>query len=242
MTDEVTDRPAAEQQSARRFGLGTALGRGLRGPLGGRERRAVTRALQDERRRVAAEVHDLVMQDLSLALANARTLADDLAGTARARLVVSAGERALAGARAVLSGLSEPEAQAPIASAIEASVQAAARGTRLTFDADGVPGSARPDRQTREALVHVAREAVTNASKHAGANAIEVSLQYDGSWKPSGRWRLTVRDEGAGFDSAAREGNGFGLRSMRAQVQALGGVLRVRSAAEEGTTVEAVLP
>jgi signal transduction histidine kinase len=236
MTDEVTDRAAAARQSARRLGLGTALGRGLRGPLGVRERRAVTRALQDERRRVAAEVHDLVMQDLSLALANARTLADDLAGTARARLVVSAGERALAGARAVVSGLSEPEAQAPIASAIEASVQAAARGTRLRFDAGGVPGSAQADRRTREALVHVAREAVTNASKHAGASAIEVSLQYDGSW------RLTVRDEGAGFDSSAHDGNGFGLRSMRAQVQALGGVLHVRSAAEEGTTVEAVLP
>ncbi len=242
MTSEVRDRPVAEQsgnrpaaeQSARWLALGAALARGLLNPLGERQRRAVALALEQERRRVAAEVHDLVMQDLSLALANARTLAEDLAGTARASLVVSAGERALAGARLVVSGLTEP-AHEPIARAIEASVQAAARGARLTFDAEGVPGSARPDRQTHEALVHVAREAVTNASKHAGANAIEVSLQYDGSW------RLIVRDEGAGFDSA-RTGNGFGLRSMRAHVHALGGVLHVRSATEEGTTVEAVLP
>lgn len=234
---------------------------GLRNPVVERERRAVARALEQERRRVAAEVHDLVMQDLSLALANARTLAEDLAGTARADLVVSAGERALAGARLVVGGLTEPDGRAtqstwgtrstwgrdhrrpivpvgegePIARAVEASVQAAARGARLSFNADGVPGSAQVDRQTREALVHVAREAVTNATKHAGAHAIEVSLQYDGSW------RLTVHNEGAGFDSADTA-NGFGLRSMEAHVQALGGSLRVRSAVEEGTTVEAVLP
>jgi signal transduction histidine kinase len=206
---------------------------GLRNPVTKRERRAVARALEQERRRVAADVHDLVMQDLALALANARTLEQDLAGTSRASLVVSAGERALAGARAVVGGLTEPEHE-PISRTIEASVQAAARGAPLRFDANGVPGSARADRQTRAALMHVAREAVTNATKHAGANAIEVSLQYDGNW------RLTVRDEGTGFQRTHR-GNGFGLRSMRAHVHALGGSLQVRSA-EEGTTVEAVLP
>jgi signal transduction histidine kinase len=72
------------------------------------------------------------------------------------------------------------------------------------------------------------------ASKHAAPNAIEVTLEYNG------RWRLTVRDEGAGFD-AARAGNGFGLHSMRAHAHALGGVLNLTSAAD-GTTVEAVLP
>jgi signal transduction histidine kinase len=248
MTNRVGNWPAAEHP-VRWLALGAVFAGGLlsalaAGPLSAvaarkrraaaRERQAITRALEQERRRVAAEVHDLVMQDLSLALANARSLADDPAETARASLVVSAGERALAGARVVVSSLTEPDCE-PIARAIEASVQAAARGARLKFDAGGVPGSAWPDRQTRAALVHVAREAVTNASKHAGTSAIEVSVQYDGSW------RLTVRDEGAGFDSA-RTGNGFGLRSMRAHVQALGGSLHVRSANAEGTTVEAVLP
>jgi signal transduction histidine kinase len=257
MTSRVRDLPAAER-SAWWLALGAIFAGGLSGALiarerrsaarerrsaasellaATRERRAVARALQRERRRVAAEVHDLVMQDLSLALANARSLSDDPAETTRAGLVVSAGERALAGARVVVGDLteqSEPDSE-PIARAVEASVQAAARGAQLRFDAGGVPRSARPDRLTREALVHIAREAVTNASKHAETNAIEVSLQYDGSW------RLRVRDEGAGFDST-RTGNGFGLRSMRAHVQALGGSLHVRSAAEGGTTVEAVLP
>jgi signal transduction histidine kinase len=209
------------------------------------ERRGM-RALAHERRRVAADIHDLIMQDLSLALANARAVASDATGS-RASLVVSAGERALAGAREVVDGLTgEParrrsEPIEPIVRAIETSAQAAARSTRLIFDADGVPVSARADRPTREALVHVAREAVTNATKHARPNAIEVTLRY------TGQWRLTVRDEGRagesqGFDAQGSGNGGFGLSSMRAHVHALGGVLNVSSAASRGTTVEVVLP
>jgi len=219
------------------------------------ERRAAARTLAQERRRVAADIHDLIMQDLSLALANARTLAGGHTSGSRASVVVSAGESALAGARTIVSDLisqtpraefagsgvpcqsppQPPHDPEPIVQAIEASVQAAARSTRLVFDAAGVPGSARPDGPTRAALLHVAREAVTNATKHASPNAIEVTLRY------TDRWRLTVRDEGDGFDAATAD-NGFGLTSMRAHARALGGVLRVTSAADRGTTVEVILP
>jgi signal transduction histidine kinase len=224
------------------------------------ERRAAARTIALERRQVAADVHDLIMQDLSLALANARTLANGYASgsranASRANVVVSAGERALAGARTILSGLSRQPSAAvrpaldppnqvsrpsvgeaqPIVREIEASVQIAARSNRLIFDAAGVPGSARADEPTRAALLHVAREAVTNAAKHGSANTIEVTLRYGGSW------HLMVRDEGEGFDASVAN-NGFGLTSMRAHAQALGGVLHVTSAAERGTTVEVLLP
>jgi signal transduction histidine kinase len=194
------------------------------------------------------------MQDLSMALANARTLANGHAQGERAGVVVGAGERALSGARSIVSELTRqappcppvagllpqnPAGRAhdpePIVVAIEASAQAAARDTHLVFDAAGVPGSPSVDAPTRAALLHVTREAVTNAAKHASPNAIEVTLRYTGSW------RLTVRDEGEGFDAAAAN-NGFGLGSMRAHAHALGGVLHVTSAADRGTTVEVLLP
>ncbi|HEY7960981.1 MAG TPA: ATP-binding protein [Solirubrobacteraceae bacterium] len=242
-------------------------------------KRTCAAAVAQERRRIAADVHDLIMQDLSLALANARALLEahvDPAHSPHASAAVAAGERALDAARTLVRDLSdqaredpapitrgpfdrvpfnrgtfnrapfnrapfnrEPSDREPLVRAIEASVQAAAPGTLVTFDAGRVPVSVRPDRPTREALLHIAREAVRNAtkhaaSKHAAPNAIEVTLEYNG------RWRLTVRDEGAGFD-AARAGNGFGLHSMRAHAHALGGVLNLTSAAD-GTTVEAVLP
>jgi signal transduction histidine kinase len=209
------------------------LGR-LRVHLRSRERRATARALAQERRRMAADVHDLIMQDLAFALAHARALAEDPAQSPRAGTVVAAGERALAAARQVVDGLANRDSQ-PIVQSVESATRAAARHARLSFDADGVPASMQPDRPTRDALVHIAREAVTNATKHADANTIDVVLEY------VDEWRLRVRDQGCGFD-AARVGGGFGLESMRAHALALGGSLQVRSAAREGTTVEAVLP
>lgn len=205
------------------------------------ERRAAARLLARERRQMAADVHDLIMQDLSLALANARTLTDDPTRAPQASTVVTAGERALAGARDVVSGLSEHDTR-PIALALETSVRAAARHTPLTFDAARVPSSAQLDRPTRDALVHIAREAVTNAVKHARPKAIDVVLEH------AGHWRLTVRDDGHGFDETTLgfdetpASGGFGLVSMRQSAHALGGAVHVCRSSGGGTTVEAVLP
>jgi signal transduction histidine kinase len=198
------------------------------------ERYAPEHAVAHERRRLAADVHDLIMQDLSLALANARTLVDDPARGVQASTVVLAGERALAGARNVVSALAEQDSQ-PIIETVEASVRTAARNTPLTFRGGEVPLAARPDEHTRNTLVHIAREAVTNAVKHARPSAIEVVLER------SDEWHLAVHDDGRGFDvSGNREG--FGLISMRRQAEALGGTLRVRSTDTGGTTVEVSLP
>jgi signal transduction histidine kinase len=198
------------------------------------ERHAPAHALARERRRMAADVHDLIMQDLAFALANARTLVDDPTRAGRAGTVVSAGERALAGARDVLSGLT-PQPSLPIAVAVEDSVRLAARRTPLTFRSAGVRAAPQPDEPTRDALVHIAREAVTNAVKHARPESIAVTLER------GDEWRLVVRDDGRGFD-AAGDGDGFGLASMRTQAETLGGALHVRSAPQDGTTVEAFLP
>jgi signal transduction histidine kinase len=199
-----------------------------------RERQAIAEALAQERRRLAADVHDLIMQDLALALANARALADDPAQAQLASTVVEAGERALAGARSILSDLIARERR-PVIEAVEESVRGAARLTPVSFHADGVPTGAQPDPPTLDALIHIGREAVTNAIKHADPLDIEVVLGR------TDEWRLQVRDDGRGFDAGVR-GGGFGLESMKRQAHALGGTLRVRSRAGAGTTVEALLP
>ncbi len=211
----------------------TLLARARRArPFGAR--RATARALAHERRRIAAGVHDLIMQDLSLALATARGLAEEPGDAAQAEAIVSAGERALAGARQVLSELATRDTR-PIDQAVEASVRAAARHTQLAFHASLPAPPADVDEPTRDALVHIAREAVTNAVKHARASTVEVVLEH------AGHWRLTVRDDGRGFDEAPAE-EGFGLHSMHQSARSLGGVVRVGSASGGGTTVEAELP
>src|ERR1700677_2309988 len=88
-----------------------------RGATAGRE--ALAEALADERRRMAADVHDLIRQDLSSALAPAGTLAAAPAAAPRASVVVAAGERALAGARDVIGGLVGRDRE-PVVEAVEA--------------------------------------------------------------------------------------------------------------------------
>jgi signal transduction histidine kinase len=85
---------------------------------------------------------------------------------------------------------------------------------------------------------HVAREAVSNAVKHAEAPRIAISLERttDGA-------RLTVSDNGKGFDVEEGEPEGhYGLTMMKERAQVAGGTFTIRSAAGEGTTVIADFP
>ena len=94
---------------------------------------------------------------------------------------------------------------------------------------------------TAATLLDVAREALANAVKHAGASAVTVivGLSYEGV-------ELRVLDDGVGFDQdltarAARPGH-FGLVQMRRRVTEIGGSCRISSAPGAGTEVRAVLP
>lgn len=200
----------------------------------GADQRVVTDALRRERGRIAADIHDLVLQDLALALGTARMLADGARPDSYESLLAQACERAAAGARRMMQGLLDTEREATL-EAIEASVRAAARDVPVSYRAPGVDARSRLDGPTLDALVHIAREAVTNAVKHSRASTVEVVLERERAW------RLSVRDDGRGFDGVARRGS-FGLASMRRHARDLGGSLTVASAPDGGTTVEAVLP
>jgi signal transduction histidine kinase len=197
-------------------------------------REATEKSLAQETRRVAADVHDLVMQDLCYALASARALEDDPAIALRASAVVTAAERALAGAREVLESLSKRNRK-PVAEAVEYSVRAAARATSCTFDSTTTPGDPQPDQATFDALVHIAREAVANAVKHGRSSAVVVVLEHDDEW------HLQIDDDGRGFDPAEPT-KGFGLKSLARHAQALGGSVVVTSTPGQGTIVKAQLP
>jgi signal transduction histidine kinase len=230
VTSARTARDDARSGGRRRYERRSADRRGP-GDAGG----ATAALVAAETRRLAAEVHDLIMQDLSWALANARALQDDPAVASRASTVVNAAERALAGAREVLGGLSDRDRKT-VVEAVEDSVRTAARGTPFMFDSTKVPPGVQPDQPTLDALVHISREAVTNAVKHGGAASVAVVLWY------SEGWRLKVGDRGCGFDQGSRRAGGFGLDSMSSQARALGGKVRVTSVPGEGTIVEAILP
>lgn len=91
--------------------------------------------------------------------------------------------------------------------------------------------------QVRLAAYRIAEEALTNAVKHAKAGKVTVRLDAS----REGWLRLTVRDDGQGFDAKSAPG-GLGVTSLQDYADAVGGKCVVRSAAGAGTEVTAVLP
>jgi signal transduction histidine kinase len=86
-------------------------------------------------------------------------------------------------------------------------------------------------------LYRMVQESLTNVAKYAGAREVEVRLVREGD-----QIVATVRDDGKGFDASRVRGSTQGLVGMRYRVQARGGRLQVSSSPGHGTTVSAMLP
>jgi PAS domain S-box-containing protein len=99
-----------------------------------------------------------------------------------------------------------------------------------------LPSSLSPD--VSLCLFRVLQEALHNSAKHSGVRHFEVRL-----WGASSEIHLTVSDAGAGFDSeAAKESRGIGLISMTERVKLLKGTFSIESEPQRGTTVHARVP
>ncbi len=94
----------------------------------------------------------------------------------------------------------------------------------------------------RIVLYRVLQEALSNAYRHGGAGEVAVVLERAGD--AATPWlRLTVRDNGAGFDGATLPaGKHFGLRGMEARLTMVGGAFALESAPGSGTVVRAEVP
>jgi two-component system, NarL family, sensor kinase len=86
-------------------------------------------------------------------------------------------------------------------------------------------------------VVQLAREALSNVSRHAQAATCRVSLYRDADGGI-----LEIDDDGHGFDPAQTTGAGQGLRNLRERATALGGRTEIHSALGEGTRVRVTIP
>jgi PAS domain S-box-containing protein len=105
----------------------------------------------------------------------------------------------------------------------------------ITFNAESVPEGL--SRRVAVCLYRVLQEALQNAIKHSGMRKIDVTLR--------GRVdeiELTVHDFGAGFEVSTTQGRGLGLTSMKERVRAVRGRLAVLSEPQHGTTILASVP
>lgn len=197
-------------------------------------------ASEVERRRLAQDLHDGVIQDLA-GIAYAFSALDvQLAGLPQARATLRhAGEivqRDVLALRTLSTDLYPPDLGGEgLEPALEEMLdQLEQQGLKTVLD---VPEDLDLPPTTALVAYRVVREALRNVEKHAAASAVVVELQHVG-----GRLQVRVRDDGRGFSTgaAAPEGH-LGLRVLRDTVTDAGGQLQLRSAPGE-TVVEADLP
>ena len=162
----------------------------------------VLRAQEEERRRVARDLHDEVNQALTAMLLRLEALAQDVPPERRddvaqlKRLTTQAMDELLNLARQLRPTALDDHG---LVTAIEAQVRGF--GDRTGIDArletEGDPAALDDERQT--VIYRIAQEALANAGRHAGASRVDVSLSAVGDGA-----RLRVADDGAGFDPVAR--------------------------------------
>ncbi|MGE0027821.1 MAG: sensor histidine kinase [Thermoleophilia bacterium] len=202
------------------------------------------RRAQQERLRIARELHDVLAHSISLINVQAGValhVMDERPEQARASLAAirDASRDALQEVRATLgtlraAGEGAPRSPAPTLDDLEElAARATAGGVRVTTEVTGARRPLPPG--VDRAAFRIVQEAVTNVHRHAGAGTATVHVDY-GDW-------LTVQvdDDGRGAASDA-DGSGSGIAGMRERAAAAGGSLEAGPRPEGGYRVRARLP
>lgn len=223
--------------------LAWSMARRLDGTLQERDRLAerVAEASETERRRIAGDLHDGVVQDLaatSFALVGAIDYAERTGDRSQAEVLQGAGDAirgSIRSLRTLLVDIYPPSLQrAGLASALKdllAPLKAREIDARLA-----IPEAIPVGRQASEVTFRVAKEALRNVISHSKATSVELLVALEGD-----QLVLTVKDDGIGFDmdalTAAPAGGHVGLQLLRDLVHAAGGTLEVSSSPGAGTRV-----
>jgi len=187
-------------------------------------------ALERERMRLAAEVHDGLAQDLALAMRELALLeTGDEASRERLRAAVSS---AHATVRSRLKGMIATPGLGGLRRALdELCTRYSRRGVRVELRGDERLPEVAPD--VAVVALRVLSEALTNVERHAGAASAVIEARA-----ADGRLELVVSDDGPGFGAVAGPSEGhFGLLLMRERAQVVGAELVVDSAPGRGTCV-----
>ena len=228
MNDEAVDRYArlvarleANEREFRRLG------------------RSVLRVQEDERRRLARDLHDGVGQNLTALkhrLAQLRDGAQDAALRDALDAAVELCADTLEDTRE-LSRLLRPTILDDLG--LEPALRWLGRsvgdtaGLAVTVEIEPLPAL---DGERQTLVFRIAQEALNNIAKHAQARSVLLRLV-----ERDGRLQLQVVDDGAGFDQAQVAG-GSGISGMRERLRLFGGTLEVHSAPGHGTRLRAVVP
>ena len=208
------------------------------------ERQIRQAAGQEERNRLARDLHDSIKQQIfaiqtAAATAQVRFLEDPSGAQQALAEVRNSAREAMTEMEAMLDQLrAAPLENAGLVEALKK--QCEALGFRTGAQVDFEPGKLPPSETlapgSQQAIFRVAQEALANAGRHARAGSVCVRLSG-----AAGEVRLEVRDDGSGFDPAAAPA-GMGIANMRARAEEYGGKLEIVSRLGGGTSVMLSVP
>jgi signal transduction histidine kinase len=194
----------------------------------------------EERERIGKELHDGVIQSLLAVGMSLQGLASSSSNAEIARRLEAAVEdvdQAIRDLRNYIFGLRPgilADRQLDQVLKELATEFGARTGVVTVVDVDGEAASALASRAGE--VVQLAREALSNVSRHGQATTCRLSLR-----RGAAGIDLEIDDDGCGFDVDATT-RGMGLRNLRDRAESLGGTLEIESTPGEGTTVRATFP
>jgi len=232
----VRDRPGARSQGRRRAKTRRSL-QTLAFEL--------TVAESRERERIARGLHDVIGQVLTMARFKLGELRDVSLPEVRNQLMEELGELLAQATRATRSAtfdLSCPSLQLGLLPALESLAHRMRQETKLVIRVEGYLATLAIPEAVVAVLFRVVREFALNVHKHATASSMvfEVGSRAD-------ELSICVADDGVGFQRAASGAKfspdgGFGLFSVEAQVEAIGGHVEIDTAPGRGTRATVILP
>jgi signal transduction histidine kinase/ligand-binding sensor domain-containing protein len=211
--------------------------------------RRLLESQERERQRIAGELHDSLGQQL-LVIRNRAMLgergADD---PARARSqfdeITTSAALAIDEVRTISHNLRPVNLdRLGLTASLEEMIEKVASAGGLQLSADIEPLDGLLSKADEINCYRIVQESLNNIVKHAGATKAYVEI-----WREEGELRVTVRDNGRGFDAAPRQGAihaargaGLGLTSIAERARIMGGTLIIDAAPGEGTTLNVRLP
>jgi PAS domain S-box-containing protein len=202
---------------------------------------SLRRVTEAERGRIARDMHDGVLQDLSYTAAAMGLMMMEVEGTPlkeELQKAVDAIRRSAQGLREVVNDLRlDDEGDSPFPELVESLVgrnRAMARDLEVSLEVEeGFPWA--PLGETGTQSLRILQEALTNARRHSGAKRVSVSLKVEGSDLVA-----EVSDDGRGFGPETP--SGVGLNSLRERAAIIGGELAIETEPGRGTSVRLRAP
>jgi PAS domain S-box-containing protein len=209
--------------------------------------RRVVQVQEEERRRLAVELHDtagtsLVAVQFNLAMAERSLRGADPAVSELLREGIRMLTGIVADVRKVCAALRPSVLDySGLSQALETCAKNFSRHGRMTVQFNQDPALGKLPAGLETVLYRIAQEALTNCAKHAGARKVELKLGVE-----EGCVTMTVSDDGIGFDPAELASGsaspGLGLLSMRERTELLGGSLMIDTLPGAGTRIRVSLP